>query len=117
MLYVLDEPSIGLHQRDNRRLLATLARLRNLGNTVLVVEHDEETIRTADYLVDLGPGAGEHGGRVMFQGTPQRSDRATRASRSPASTCAASGGSRCPPIAPRAADGRASSCAARARTT
>ncbi|MEZ5315997.1 MAG: excinuclease ABC subunit UvrA [Vicinamibacterales bacterium] len=72
VLYVLDEPSIGLHQRDNRRLLGTLARLRNLGNTVLVVEHDEETIRTADYLVDLGPGAGEHGGRVMFQGPPQQ---------------------------------------------
>jgi excinuclease ABC subunit A len=70
VLYVLDEPSIGLHQRDNRRLLGTLARLRNLGNTVLVVEHDEETIRTADYLVDLGPGAGEHGGHVMFQGKP-----------------------------------------------
>jgi excinuclease ABC subunit A len=70
VLYVLDEPSIGLHQRDNRRLLATLGRLRNLGNTVLVVEHDEETIRTADFLVDLGPGAGEHGGRVMFQGRP-----------------------------------------------
>jgi excinuclease ABC subunit A len=72
VLYVLDEPSIGLHQRDNRRLLATLGRLRNLGNTVLVVEHDEETIRTADYLIDLGPGAGEHGGRVMFQGRPQQ---------------------------------------------
>ncbi len=71
VLYVLDEPSIGLHQRDNRRLLATLGRLRNLGNTVLVVEHDEETIRTADYVVDLGPGAGEHGGRVIFQGPPQ----------------------------------------------
>ncbi len=71
VLYVLDEPSIGLHQRDNRRLLATLCRLRNLGNTVLVVEHDEETIRQADYLVDLGPGAGEHGGVVMFQGRPQ----------------------------------------------
>jgi excinuclease ABC subunit A len=70
VLYVLDEPSIGLHQRDNRRLLATLARLRDLGNTVVVVEHDEETIRMADYVVDLGPGAGEHGGRVMFQGTP-----------------------------------------------
>ncbi|HUU33902.1 MAG TPA: excinuclease ABC subunit UvrA, partial [Vicinamibacterales bacterium] len=68
VLYVLDEPSIGLHQRDNRRLLATLARLRDLGNTVVVVEHDEETIRMADYVVDLGPGAGEHGGRVMFQG-------------------------------------------------
>ena len=72
VLYVLDEPSIGLHQRDNRRLLATLGRLRNLGNTVLVVEHDEETIRTADYVVDLGPGAGEHGGEVMFQGPPQQ---------------------------------------------
>jgi excinuclease ABC subunit A len=72
VLYVLDEPSIGLHQRDNRRLLATLGRLRNLGNTVLVVEHDEETIRTADYVVDLGPGAGEHGGQVMFQGPPQQ---------------------------------------------
>ena len=71
VLYVLDEPSIGLHQRDNLRLLATLGKLRNLGNTVLVVEHDEETIRTADYLIDLGPGAGEHGGQVMFQGPPQ----------------------------------------------
>src|SRR4029453_16404195 len=70
VLYVLDEPSIGLHQRDNRALLSTLARLRDLGNTVLVVEHDEETIRTADYVVDLGPGAGEHGGHVIFQGTP-----------------------------------------------
>jgi excinuclease ABC subunit A len=70
VLYVLDEPSIGLHQRDNRRLLATLRRLRDLGNTVIVVEHDEETIRTADYLVDLGPGAGEHGGQVIFQGPP-----------------------------------------------
>jgi excinuclease ABC subunit A len=72
VLYVLDEPSIGLHQRDNRALLATLARLRDLGNTVVVVEHDEETIRTADYVVDLGPGAGEHGGHVIFQGTPDR---------------------------------------------
>jgi excinuclease ABC subunit A len=71
VLYVLDEPSIGLHQRDNRKLLATLTRLRDLGNTVIVVEHDEETIRTADYVVDLGPGAGEHGGHVIFQGKPQ----------------------------------------------
>jgi excinuclease ABC subunit A len=70
VLYVLDEPSIGLHQRDNRKLLATLARLRDLGNTVIVVEHDEETIRTAYYVIDLGPGAGEHGGHVIFQGTP-----------------------------------------------
>src|SRR6476660_7888686 len=70
VLYVLDEPSIGLHQRDNRKLLSTLARLRDLGNTVIVVEHDEETIRTADYVIDLGPGAGEHGGHVIFQGKP-----------------------------------------------
>ena len=70
VLYVLDEPSIGLHQRDNRLLLATLTRLRDLGNTVIVVEHDEETIRAADYVVDLGSGAGEHGGNVVFQGTP-----------------------------------------------
>ena len=70
VLYVLDEPSIGLHQRDNRLLLSTLGRLRDLGNTVVVVEHDEETIRAADYVVDLGPGAGVLGGEVMFQGTP-----------------------------------------------
>jgi excinuclease ABC subunit A len=71
VLYVLDEPSIGLHQRDNRALLATLHHLRDLGNTIIVVEHDEETIRVADYLIDLGPGAGEHGGKVIFQGTPE----------------------------------------------
>jgi len=70
VLYILDEPSIGLHQRDNRRLLDTLKRLRDLGNTVLVVEHDEETIRSADFVVDLGPGAGEHGGHVVAVGTP-----------------------------------------------
>ena len=69
VLYVLDEPSIGLHQRDNRRLIDTLIRLRDLGNTVLVVEHDEETIRVADHVVDIGPGAGEHGGEVVFSGT------------------------------------------------
>jgi excinuclease ABC subunit A len=72
VLYVLDEPSIGLHQRDNRKLLATLSRLRDLGNTVVVVEHDEETIRVADYVIDLGPGAGDLGGHVIFQGTPQQ---------------------------------------------
>ena len=71
VLYVLDEPSIGLHQRDNRKLLATLSRLRDLGNTVIVVEHDEETIRVADYVIDLGPGAGDLGGHVIFQGTPK----------------------------------------------
>ncbi|MCC8432953.1 excinuclease ABC subunit UvrA [Reyranella aquatilis] len=70
VLYVLDEPSIGLHQRDNDRLLKTLTRLRDLGNTVLVVEHDEDAIRAADYLVDMGPGAGAHGGTVIAQGTP-----------------------------------------------
>ncbi|HUX04527.1 MAG TPA: excinuclease ABC subunit UvrA [Acidimicrobiales bacterium] len=69
VLYVLDEPSIGLHQRDNRRLIATLERLRDLGNSVIVVEHDEETIRMADYIVDIGPGAGEFGGRVVHAGT------------------------------------------------
>lgn len=71
VLYILDEPSIGLHQRDNRRLLETLKRLRDLGNTVLVVEHDEETILEADYVIDMGPGAGVHGGMVVAQGTPQ----------------------------------------------
>ena len=71
VLYVLDEPSIGLHQRDNDRLLETLKRLRDLGNTVIVVEHDEDAIRSADYLLDLGPGAGIHGGEVIARGTPQ----------------------------------------------
>ena len=72
VLYVLDEPSIGLHQRDNDRLLATLVRLRDLGNTVLVVEHDEDSIRLADYVVDMGPGAGVHGGHVVAAGTPDQ---------------------------------------------
>jgi excinuclease ABC subunit A len=71
VLYILDEPSIGLHQRDNGRLLSTLKQLRDLGNTVIVVEHDEETIREADYLIDLGPGAGKHGGEVIASGTVQ----------------------------------------------
>ena len=71
VLYILDEPSIGLHQRDNARLIATMERLRELGNTVIVVEHDEETIRAADYVVDMGPGAGEHGGQVVCKGTPE----------------------------------------------
>jgi excinuclease ABC subunit A len=70
VLYVLDEPSIGLHQKDNDRLIATLRHLKNLGNTVIVVEHDEDTIRAADHLIDIGPGAGIHGGRVVAQGTP-----------------------------------------------
>ncbi len=72
VLYVLDEPSIGLHQRDNDRLLQTLTRLRDLGNTVIVVEHDEDAIRTADYLVDIGPGAGVHGGEIVAEGPPSQ---------------------------------------------
>src|SRR5688572_29113363 len=71
VLYVLDEPSIGLHQRDNERLLGTLKRLRDLGNTVIVVEHDEDAILQADYVFDIGPGAGIHGGEVVAKGTPQ----------------------------------------------
>ena len=71
VLYILDEPSIGLHQRDNDKLLATLKRLRDLGNTLIVVEHDEDTMRAADYLIDIGPGAGAHGGQVMAAGTPE----------------------------------------------
>ena len=70
VLYVLDEPSIGLHQRDNERLLGTLRRLRDLGNTVLVVEHDEDAIRAADHLIDMGPAAGINGGHVIAEGTP-----------------------------------------------
>ena len=77
VMYVLDEPSIGLHQRDNKRLLSTLARLRNLGNSVIVVEHDEETIRSADYVIDVGPGAGKHGGHIVAQGTPLQIERNT----------------------------------------
>ncbi len=72
VLYILDEPSIGLHQRDNRKLIATLKHLRDLGNTVIVVEHDEETMMAADYIVDIGPGAGIHGGEVIFAGTPDK---------------------------------------------
>ena len=75
VMYILDEPSIGLHQRDNQRLLATLVRLRDLGNTVIVVEHDEEAIGSADHVVDLGPGAGVHGGMIVAQGTPQDIER------------------------------------------
>ncbi len=71
VMYILDEPSIGLHQRDNERLLSTLVRLRDIGNTVIVVEHDEEAIRTADHVVDMGPGAGVHGGEVVFSGKPE----------------------------------------------
>ena len=72
VLYILDEPSIGLHQRDNEKLLKTLKQLRDLGNTLIVVEHDEDTMREADYLVDIGPGAGVHGGQIVAAGTPQQ---------------------------------------------
>lgn len=71
VLYILDEPSIGLHQRDNDKLLATLKGMRDLGNTLIVVEHDEDTIRSADWVVDIGPGAGENGGYVVAEGTPE----------------------------------------------
>ena len=94
VLYILDEPSIGLHQRDNERLIATLERLRDLGNTVIVVEHDEGTMRAADHIVDIGPGAGEHGGHIVAQGTPEEV-MASRGVGSPASTSRASARSRC----------------------
>jgi excinuclease ABC subunit A len=84
VMYVLDEPSIGLHQRDNERLLGTLTRLRDLGNTVIVVEHDEDAIRLADHIVDIGPGAGVHGGEVVAQGNIETCSR--HPARSPAST-------------------------------
>ncbi len=102
VLYILDEPSIGLHQRDNRRLIDTLLRLRDLGNTVVVVEHDEETMRLADHIVDMGPGAGEHGGRVVAQGTPEEvmadealAHRRVSSPGAAASSCPASGACRC----------------------
>ncbi len=78
VLYILDEPSIGLHQRDNQKLIDTLRELRDLGNTLLVVEHDEETIRRADYVIDMGPGAGLHGGKIVAQGTPRQIERNPR---------------------------------------
>lgn len=71
VLYILDEPSIGLHQRDNDRLISTLQSMRDIGNTLIVVEHDEDTMMAADYLIDIGPGAGEHGGRIVAAGTPE----------------------------------------------
>ncbi|MEX2054895.1 MAG: excinuclease ABC subunit UvrA [Candidatus Andersenbacteria bacterium] len=77
VLYILDEPSIGLHQRDNSKLIKTLINLRDLGNSVIVVEHDEETIRTADQVIDIGPGAGEHGGVVIFQGSPKQLEKSS----------------------------------------
>ena len=115
VLYVLDEPSIGLHQRDNRKLIDTLLSMRDLGNTVIVVEHDEETIRSADWVIDLGPGAGVHGGRIVAQGTPEE------LARFPESLTAQVpvGRARDPDARDAAARARArrSSCAARASTT
>ena len=101
VLYVLDEPSIGLHQRDNQRLIETLVRLKDLGNTLIVVEHDEETIKTADWVVDIGPGAGEHGGQVVHSGTVQGLLRARRLDHR-RSTSPAAARSRCRPYAARA---------------
>ena len=98
VLYVLDEPSIGLHPRDNAQLIATLERLRDLGNTVLVVEHDEQTMRAADHLVDLGPGAGEHGGHVVAAGTAERGRGGARVA-DRAVPLAARARSRCPAAA------------------
>ena len=97
VLYVLDEPSIGLHQRDNHRLIETLTRLRDLGNTLIVVEHDEDTIATADWVVDIGPGAGEHGGEVVHSGTVQGLLEHPE-TRSPASTSRAAPRSRLPAV-------------------
>jgi excinuclease ABC subunit A len=101
VLYVLDEPSIGLHQRDNDRLLTTLKNLRDQGNTVIVVEHDEEAIREADYVFDIGPGAGVHGGQIVAQGTPGTRSPPTRP-RSPGNTCRARARSPSPPNGARA---------------
>ena len=103
MLYILDEPSIGLHQRDNRRLLDTLIRLRDLGNTLIVVEHDEATIVEADHIVDIGPLAGEHGGEIVYSGDLKGLLGWT--SRSPARSCPGGGRSRRPHVAPEARRG------------
>ena len=75
VLYVLDEPSIGLHQRDNRKLIETLRTLRDIGNTLIVVEHDEDMIRSADHVIDIGPGAGLHGGAIVAEGTPKQIEK------------------------------------------
>ena len=75
VLYILDEPSIGLHQRDNDRLIESLKSMRDLGNTLIVVEHDEDTMRAADYLIDIGPGAGEFGGEIIAAGTPKEVEK------------------------------------------
>ncbi len=115
MLYVLDEPSIGLHPKDNTKMIATLESLRDIGNTVIVVEHDEDTIRAADHVVEMGPGPGVHGGRVVVQGTLDEVARSARRRR-PDSSSRASGRSRRRSSGAKATASR-SSCAARARTT
>ena len=114
VLYILDEPSIGLHQRDNGRLIGTLERLRDLGNTVLVVEHDEQMMRAADHLVDMGPGAGEHGGRVVAQGSAETIEQ-TPESVTGAVPLGRADRSRSPSGAPRIS--ARSGCAARTCTT
>jgi excinuclease UvrABC ATPase subunit len=115
VMYVLDEPSIGLHQRDNARLLATLAELRDLGNTVIVVEHDEDAIRAADHVVDMGPGAGEHGGASSPRARRPRSPP-TR-TRSPAPTSPAARHRRCRRSAARPGERGCCASSARAATT
>ena len=114
VLYILDEPSIGLHQRDNDKLIGTLERLRDLGNTVLVVEHDEQMMRSADWLVDMGPGAGEHGGHVVAEGTAAHG-REEQGVGHRAVPVAASGRSRSRSGARRTS--ARSACSARASTT
>ncbi len=115
VLYILDEPSIGLHQRDNARLIATLERLRDIGNTVIVVEHDEGTMRAADHIVDLGPGAGEHGGAVDRRGDTG-GDHGRGGVARPASSSPAPGRSRCR-AKRRRPSGYLARSRARARTT
>ena len=114
-MYVLDEPSIGLHQRDNQRLIATLRRLRDLGNSVLVVEHDEETIEAADHVVDFGPGAGRLGGRVVAAARPTQVQGQPGLAR-PAATCPGSERIEVPDEPPHA-DRLDRPCRARASTT
>lgn len=115
VLYVLDEPSIGLHQRDNRRLIETLTRLRDLGNTLIVVEHDEDTIRTSDWVVDIGPLAGEHGGKVVHSGPYEELLDCEESS--PGPTCRAAVTSRFRPSAGRSIASGRSRSSVRANTT
>ena len=116
VLYVLDEPSIGLHQRDNRRLIETLMRLRDLGNTLIVVEHDLDTIAHADWVVDIGPAAGEHGGQIVHSGTVRRTAAQPRIP-SPAPTFPARRASRCRRSGGRSTASGSSPSSAPANTT